>query len=146
MDVQAGPRGLSTTTGRGPTWSSATARSGWAVLVLISITGALNHVLGVVTFATSEDERLAFTMFAGVNVYATAVLLVPYRRRELWAWLVTWLQVAAFASVLPLAGGGIGLGYLVVAAIAALAQLATLPDLRSGLARQVPDPRAPSRT
>ncbi len=133
MNVQTDRQRPHEATRSGPTRASTTARIGWVVLLAISIVGVLNHLLGVLAFATSSDERLAFAMFACVNAYATAVLLVPYRRRVGWAWSITWLEVAAFASVLPLTGGGgIGVGYLVVAAVAALAQLATLPDFRSG--------------
>ncbi len=136
MDVRASRQRRNTTTTGSPAWSSATARTGWVVLLVISVIGGLNHLLGVLAFATSADERLAFTMFAGVNAYATAVLLVEYRRHRRWAWYVTWLEVAAFSTVLPLAGGGIGLGYLVVAVVAGLAQLATLPEFWPEQSRQ----------
>jgi hypothetical protein len=128
MTVHAERQRQQAATGSGPTWASTMGRIGWVVLVVISIIGVLNHLLGVFTFASSEEEQLMFAMFAAVNAYATAVLLSPYRRRMRWAWLITWVEVAAFALVFPLTGGGVGLGYLVVAAIAALAQLATLPS------------------
>lgn len=114
------------TTTSAPPWGSATAKTGWVVLLVVSITGALNHLLGVVTFATAGEERLMFALFTLLNGYAIAVLLLPYRRHQRWAWIITWLEVAAFAAAMPLIGGGLGVGYLVVAAVAALAQLATL--------------------
>jgi hypothetical protein len=58
---------------------------------------------------------------------AAAVLLVPYRRGEMWAWLVTWVEVAAFAIVYPLTDPEVGTWYLIGAVIAALAQAASLP-------------------
>ncbi len=146
MNVPEQLGGPHTVTRSSPTWSSTTASTGWVVLLVISVFGALNHLLGVFAFATSEDEQLAFGMAAGVNAYATAVLLVPYRRHERWAWLLTWLEVAAFASVLPLTSGGLGLGYLVVAAIAALAQLATLSEFWPRPSRQRPAERLRART
>jgi hypothetical protein len=144
MDVRE-DRDADTPTRSGPTWTSTTARIGWVVLLAISLLGGLNHLLGVFAFAGSEDEQLAFTAFAVVNAYATAVLLHPYRRGLTWAWLVTWLEVAAFAVVLPLTGGGLGLGYLGVAAIAALAQAATLSHFRPQPTRQRPEDRVRAR-
>lgn len=146
MDVREDRGPADTLTRSGPTWTSTTARIGWVVLLAISLLGVVNHLLGVFVFAGSEDEQLAFTMFAVVNAYATAVLLFPYRRHLIWAWLATWLEVAAFASVFPLTGGGIGLGYLVVAAVAALAQLATLRHFRSQRTRQRQEGRVRART
>jgi hypothetical protein len=114
---------------------------------VISIIGVLNHLVGVWTVAEDGEEQLTFALFAAVNASATAVLLRPYRRHETWAWLVTWVQVAAFASVLPLTGGGgVGLGYLVVAAVCGLAQLATLPDFRSRPTHRPHEDRVPART
>lgn len=114
------------TTTSAPPWGSATAKTGWVVLLVVSVTGALNHLLGVVTFASGGEERLMFVLFTLLNGYAIAVLLFPYRRHQRWAWAITWLEVAAFTAAMPLIGGDLGVGYLVVAAVAALAQLATL--------------------
>jgi hypothetical protein len=103
----------------------------WVVLVVVSVLGVLNHAVGVFAIAQEDPEPLMFALFAGLNLYATAVLLRPYRRGEMWAWLVTWVEVAALALVYPLTDPQIGTGYLVGAIIAALAQVATLPWFRS---------------
>lgn len=108
-----------------PAWGSARVKAGWVVLLVVSVGGALNHLLGAVTFAEAGEEQLMFVLFGGVNAYAAAVLLSPYRRLQRWAWGATWIEVAAFAAAAPLVGGGTGTGYLVVAAVAAIAQLAT---------------------
>lgn len=112
----------------GSAWTSAMGKVGWGVLLAISIVGVLNHLLAVFTFATTGEEQQMFALFAGINAYAIAVLASPYRQHQRWAWFITWLEVAAFASVLPLIGGGVGWGYLVVAVVAGLAQLAALPS------------------
>jgi len=130
-NTYAGHRRPHTHTQRGPAWASTAAKIGWVVLLAISTVGVLNHLLAVFTFATAGQEQQMFALFAGINAYAIAVLASPYRQHQVWAWLITWLEVAAFASALPLSGGDVGLGYLVVAAIAALAQLATLPSFWS---------------
>ena len=141
MTIHADRQRQQTGTGSGPPWASTMGRIGWVVLVVISTISVLNHLLGVFAFASSEEEQLMFAMFAAVNAYATAVLLFPYRRHMSWAWLITWVEVAAFASVFPLNGGGVGLGYLVAATIAALAQLATLPTFWPRLTSQrLPSP------
>jgi len=67
----------------------------WGLLLGLSILGLLNHVLGVTTFASNGDERMMFTLFAALDLYAMVVLLIAYRRRERWAWAVTWVHSAA---------------------------------------------------
>lgn len=109
----------------------------WVVLVVVSVLGVINHLLGVFAIAQDDSEALMFALFAGLNLYATAVLLRPYRRGELWAWLVTWVEVVAFAIVSPLTDPQVGAAYLVGAIIAALAQAATLPWFRSHRATTV---------
>ncbi len=103
----------------------------WVVLVVVSVLGVVNHTVGVFAIAQEDPEPLMFALFAGLNLYATAVLLWPYRRGEMWAWLITWVEVAAFALVYPLTDPQVGTGYLVGAIIAAFAQVATLPWFRS---------------
>lgn len=107
---------------------SGPARIAWLALLVMSGLGALNHGMGVFGIAEGDTEQLMFALFAGVNLYALAVLLGPYRRGEQWAWLVTWVEVAAFAVVFPLVDEpGIGTAYLVGAGVAALAQVVAWP-------------------
>jgi hypothetical protein len=114
-------------------WSGAPklAKVAWGILLVASVLGVVNHALGVFTIAERDPERLMFALFACLNVYATAVLLGPYRRGEIWAWLVTWIEVAAFALVYPFTGPEPGTWYLIGAGIAALAQAVSLPWFRS---------------
>jgi hypothetical protein len=111
--------------------SSKLAKVAWGILLVASVLGVLNHAVGVFAIAKQDPEPLMFALFACLNLYATAVLLVPYRRGEMWAWLVTWVEVAAFAIVYPLTDPEVGTWYLIGAVIAALAQAASLPWFRS---------------
>jgi hypothetical protein len=113
------------------TGSTKLARVAWVVLVVVSALGVLNHAVGVFVIAEEDPEPLMFALFAGLNLYAAAVLLGPYQRGEMWAWLVTWVEVAALALVYPLTDPEVGTWYLAGAIIAALAQVAALPWFRS---------------
>ena len=57
-------------------------RIGWWVLVVSTGLFALNHVAGTAAFATSDDERMMFLVFAALQLLALIVLLVPYRARD----------------------------------------------------------------
>ena len=109
---------------------SALATGAWGLLLALSILGVLNHVLGVATFASNGDERMLFTLFAALDFYAAVVLLTAYRRRERWAWALTWVHTAAYALAFVFIGPGIGSIYLIIAGVSALAQLAALPSIR----------------
>jgi len=109
---------------------SALATGAWGVLLGLSILGVVNHVLGVATFAGDGNERMMFTLFAALDLYAAVVLLTAYRRGEPWAWALTWVHTAAYALAFVFIGPGIGSMYLIVAGVAALAQLAGLPWIR----------------
>jgi hypothetical protein len=109
---------------------SRTARVGWFVLVAAALLGMVNHGAGVFVIAEEEPEPLMFAAFAAVNAYALVVLLVPYRRREPWAWAVTWVNVAATGMVFVWLRDGVGVSYLVGAVVMTLAQAATYPEFR----------------
>ena len=109
---------------------SALATSARGVLLGLSALGAVNHALGVLAFAGSSDERMMFTLFAALDLYAVVVLLTAYRRGERWAWALTWVHTAAYAMAFVAVGPGVGSLYLAVAGVAAAAQLAGLPSLR----------------
>lgn len=103
---------------------------GWWVLVVLTAVFALNHLVGLWTFATSDDERLMFLVFAALQLLALAVLFVPYRRLELWAWWAMWVPIVAMGLTYAVSISTIGLVYLCFAAAMALAQFATLPAMR----------------
>ncbi len=103
---------------------------GWWALVVLTALFALNHIAGVWAFASSDDERMMFLVFAALQLLALAVLLVPYRRLEVWAWWAMWIPILAMAATYPVFLSTLGIVYLAVAAAMALAQFATLPAMR----------------
>ena len=89
-------------------------RIGWWVLVLSTRLFALHHVAGTAAFATSDDERMMFLVFAALQLLALIVLLVPYRTRERWARWAIWIPIAAML-VTPLVFGVDTIGLVYVA-------------------------------
>jgi hypothetical protein len=109
---------------------SKPARVGGLVLVTATVLGVVNHSAGVFVIAEEDPEPLMFAAFAAVNAYALVVLLVPYRRRELWAWAATWINVTTTAMVFVWLRDAVGVSYLVGAVVMSLAQAATYPEFR----------------
>ena len=103
------------------------ARVGWWVLVVLTALLVANHTLGLLTFATSDDERALFAIFLAFGVLSLVVLLIPYRRQERWSWWATWIPVAANALPLVLFPfDEIVAFYAGIAVVMAVAQLMTL--------------------
>jgi len=109
---------------------STPARVGWVVLVATAALGVLNHGIGVFVIADEDPEPLMFAAFAAMNVYALVILLVPFRRREHWAWAVSWVNVAGTGMVFVWLRDGVGVSYLAGAAVMAAALAATYPEFR----------------
>jgi len=107
----------------------------WWVLVVLTGLFALNHIVGAVAFASSTDERLMFTAFAALQLLALVVLLIPYRRGEMWAWWAIWIPVAMMILALAFSVDGISIAYSSVGVVMALAQVATLPRFRASTAQ-----------
>lgn len=110
-----------------------TARISWWVLLALSASATLNHVLLI--FA--EDNTLAFGAFAGLNALTTVTLWFGYRDQVLWAWWGVWFQVLSLALVAiagdptnPAMDSGLQIAYGAVAGVMALAQLGTLQGFR----------------
>jgi hypothetical protein len=102
---------------------SATFAIGWIALLGISAFAALNHLLLSVFI---QEERLLFLGWAALNVYSTVVFALPFRRKEPWAWYISWILVMAFAAPLFLStAGGIAVGYGIVAGVLAVGLLLT---------------------
>jgi hypothetical protein len=102
---------------------NALYRAGWIALIVSAALMTLNHF--VLIFALNEP--VLFLGWTAFNLYALAVLLIPFHRLEKWAWYVTW--------VLPigLAAGGftapdIALFYYAVAAACVLGLLLTMRE------------------
>ena len=120
MDAPAGPRPAS--------GGGARFRIGWWAIAVLTTLFALNHLVGVWAFASSDDEQMMFVAFAALQVLSLVVLAVPYRRLERWAWWALWIQIAAMAVTLVVFQSTLGVLYAVVAALMATGQFVTLPD------------------
>ena len=96
---------------------------GWGFLVLTAGITAVGHFVAPLAFAPA-NETIMFWALTAMSIYAMAVLVIPYRRGEPWAWWVTWIHVAIFAVVI-FSAPNVGPIYLGLAVGMAGAQLAT---------------------
>ena len=109
--------------------ASRVSRIATWVLIVVSVLALLNHAMGTFGIAENEDQRLLFATFAMFNLLSLLVLWLPFRSGQRWAWAASWTSVGAFGLVLPIVGAnGIGVMYAVLAAVMAVALLATERD------------------
>jgi hypothetical protein len=101
------------------------AKAGWIVLIVLNSGMLLNHLVAIFVVAASADESRMFIAYAVVNALALLILFFPYRARQRWAWGAIWLVVLATAVTIAYGIDTIGLIYVSVAGVMALAQLAT---------------------
>lgn len=109
-------------------------KAAWGLLVALSALWALNHVVGAFLFTGDGAGPLLFVGLALVGVVATVVLLGPYRRGRLWAWLVVTAEVLVLMSLVLFTQPRVGLWYLGVGLVMAAAQLVTLREFRGSSA------------
>lgn len=95
--------------------------AGWVLLILSAALMALNHL--VLIFAL--DEPVLFLGWTAFNFYALAVIAIPYRRLEKWAWYATWILPIGLAAA-ALLDPNIALYYYSVAAAGVLGLLLTM--------------------
>jgi hypothetical protein len=105
-------------------------RISWWVLVVLTTLFVINHGAGAFLFANSTTESLTFGVFAALQVLALFILFIPYRRRELWAWVATWVSIIPVGLVIAFGADEIGVFYFATAAVMALAQFVAFPDFR----------------
>ena len=105
-------------------------RIGWGALLFFTVAFALNHLAGVLYIASSTDEQQLFELFGMLHLLALVILLIPYRRREWWAWLAMWLAIVPVALVLVFVPDVLGAVYFGSAAVMSVAQFLALPDFR----------------
>jgi hypothetical protein len=98
--------------------------------VVLTTLFAMNHAAGALFFAKTTTESVMFGAFAALQILALFVLFIPYRRKELWAWVAIWVSIIPFGLVITFGMDAIAVFYMATAAVMALAQLVTLPDLR----------------
>ena len=104
-----------------PERRSAAFKIGWGILLFFSIGNVLGHI-GLSIFESQPST--VFVAWAGMNFLAAGILLIPYRRRERWAWFLIWALIVPYALVI-LFNQDVGLIYLGEAALMALGQLLT---------------------
>lgn len=71
-------------------------RLGWTCLLLVGV-GILAFGLVTAIMPTSGDEPLMRADGAastGLGLFGTLIALIPYRRRERWAWFALWFYPA----------------------------------------------------
>src|SRR5262245_29823041 len=107
-------------------------KTGWVLLLIATGLMALNHF--VLIFAL--DEPTLFIGYTAFNFYALAVLLIPFRRYERWAWYCSWILpvgLAAPAYIDP--DPVITMIYYTVAAVCVLGLLLTRQEFFAGAER-----------
>ena len=105
-------------------------RIGWGALLFFTVAFALNHFAGVFYITSSTDEQQMFELFGTLHLLALVILLIPYRRREWWAWLAMWIAIVPVALVLVFVPDVLGAVYFGSAAVMSVAQFLALPDFR----------------
>ncbi|MGA7269864.1 MAG: hypothetical protein WB239_02215 [Acidimicrobiia bacterium] len=63
--------------------------------ILLALTGAAIVVFGVITAIWSNSDNASYVRAAGVasigmGVFGLMITLIPFRRREMWAWFTLW--------------------------------------------------------
>ena len=104
-----------------PERRSLAFKIGWGILLFFTIGNVLGHI-GLSIFESQPST--VFVAWAGMNFLAAGILLIPYRRRERWAWYLIWALIVPYALVI-LFNQDVGLIYLGEAALMALGQLLT---------------------
>ena len=105
---------------------------GWWLLVAVTAVSVVGHAL---LLFVADGEEVLFIGWTTMNLYAFVVLLTAYRRREDWGWWATWLMPTSYAS-LSLFDSDVGPGYLGVAVLMAVAQLAARSAFRDRSSRE----------
>lgn len=104
-------------------------RVGWGVLLALAGSQTVHSlVLALIDTADWVAAHAGWTAMAAITL---AVLVVPYRARETWAWFTLWAFVVAHAVVglTELDEPAIGYWYLGVAVVMGVAQWLTWPDV-----------------
>jgi hypothetical protein len=102
---------------------SDTFTIGWSILLFISVLATINHIM---LPAYGDPAALAIG-WTGYSLYAIMVLVIPFRRRERWAWYSSWILVIGFASGILITRESYVVAYLIAAGVMALSLLLTRP-------------------
>ena len=92
----------------------------WWIMVGLTSVSAIGHL----SMMGTVGEPVLFMGWLTFNLYALAVLVVPFRRHERWAWYTSWLFVLPYVAVIAF-DSRVGVTYAVVGAIFAACLLVT---------------------
>jgi len=110
---------------------SRVARIAFWALVAVTCFYTVVHAAGIFFIADGAEERLMFTCYAALNMFALVVLLAPFRSGQPWAWAASWIPLVPNLLVLPILGQeGPGTQYLAISAVMAVCLLVTRPAAR----------------
>lgn len=93
-------------------------RVGWGILMFIAVASTLGHI-GLLLF--DPGFATGFIAWATFEFLLAAILAIPYRRGERWAWYVVWAPVIPYAVVIFF-NPDVGPFYLAAAALIVLGQ------------------------
>jgi hypothetical protein len=99
---------------------SPASKIGWIILLFVTISNVVGHI-GLLLF---DNWDSIFVAWATMNLLAAAILFIPYRRGERWAWNVMWVLVIPYAMII-LFNPQLGPIYLGEAALLIVGQLLT---------------------
>jgi hypothetical protein len=97
-------------------------RIGYGILLFFAGGNVLGHI-GLLLFDPSGADTV-FLSWAAFNLLAVAILLVPYRRGERWAWYTIWALIAPYALII-LFNAQVGPIYMAEALLMTIGQLLT---------------------
>jgi len=95
----------------------------WIVLLMISVLATLNHIM----LPLYGDPVALGIGWTGFSLYATVVIAIPFRRREKWAWYISWILVVGFAYPILIIRESYTVAYLIAAGLMAVSLLLTGP-------------------
>jgi hypothetical protein len=99
---------------------------GWIILLVSAALMTLGH-LSMIFFLKEPNLFIGFSAF---TLYSFVVILIPFRRVEKWAWLITWILPIGLA--IPAANDPkIAIYYFGMAAVCVLGLLLTMQDFFS---------------
>lgn len=93
------------------------------IMLIISVLMTLNHIM-LPLYGDPIGLALGWT---GFSLYAIAVLAIPFRRCERWAWYTSWILVIGFAAPILIIQESYTVAYLIAAGVMTLILLMTRP-------------------
>ncbi|MDX1613351.1 MAG: hypothetical protein R3300_03515 [Candidatus Promineifilaceae bacterium] len=101
---------------------------GWGVLLFLAVSNVLGHI-GLLIF--EPEPTSIFVAWAALNLLATTILLIPYKRHERWAWYAIWLLILPYGLIVFF-NAEIGPIYMSEAVVMTIGQLLTFSSFAAG--------------